>query len=116
MPQKQSKSTKQIRRILILGSAPHTRLAKAYEWDKLPADLNISDFDTVIMDFTPFVNPEFAKGINIDLIPGWQQFARHIFSNDSEVIVIGSPNFRLGSNPFLYSTWWLPIAPHFVYE
>ena len=116
MAAKQTGETSKERRILVLGSAPHTRLVKAYEWDKLPADLNVADFDTVIMDFVPFANLEFAKGVNIDTMPSWQQFARHVFSADSEVIVIGSPAFQLGSNPFRLPTWWLPVDLGFSYE
>jgi len=116
MPKKQATEDMQPKRILVLGSTPHTRLVKAFEWDKLPKDLNVSDFDILVMDFTPFADEEFAHGINIDLIPSWQQFARLLFAANSEIIVIGSPAFYLGSNPYLPSTWWLPFSPHFVYE
>src|SRR4051794_23054802 len=49
------------RRILVLGSTNHTKLVTAYEWDKLPRNLNVSDFETVILNFTPFQNSEFAQ-------------------------------------------------------
>jgi hypothetical protein len=104
------------RRILVLGSANHTKLVTAYDWDKLPKNLNVSDFDTVILNFTPFQASDFAESVNVDLVPAWRQFARLIFSADSEVIAIGSPNFRLGSNPYILSDWWLPVDPLFVYE
>lgn len=104
------------RRIVILGSANHTKLVTAYEWDKLPSKLNVSDFDTIFLNFTPFQDKNFAKGININLMPSWEQFAHHIFSSESEIIVIGSPDFLLGKNPYLPATWWLPVEPNFVYE
>ncbi len=104
------------RRILVLGSANHTRRVTAYEWDKLPKNLNVADFDTVIMDFTCLQNGVFAAGINLDLLPDYRQFARLVFSGDSEVIAIGSPKFRLGNNPYVDSYWWLPFEPLFVYE
>ena len=104
------------RRILVLGSSNHTKLITAYEWDKLPTKLTVSDFDTVVLNFTPFQDENFAKHINIDLMPNWQQFARHLFSKDSEIIAIGSPQFLLGNNPYLPSTWWLPVELNFIYE
>ncbi|MDX6529994.1 MAG: hypothetical protein QOH41_2284 [Blastocatellia bacterium] len=103
-------------RILVLGSANHTKLVTAYAWDKLPKNLNIADFDVVILDLTPFQSRAFAGGMNVDLIPDFRQFARLIFSADSEVIAVGSPNFQLGSNPYLDSHWWLPMEPLFFYE
>lgn len=104
------------RRILVLGSANHTRLVKAYEWHNLPPDLNVSDYDTIILNLAPFQDREFAKNTSTNQVPSWQQFARQIFSQGSEIIVIGSPNFGIGSSSYLPSTWWLPIEPAFVYE
>jgi hypothetical protein len=109
------------RRILVLGSANHSRLVTAYLWDKLPRNLNVSDFDTVILNFTPFQNSEFAQKINVDFIPDWRQFARLIFSDESEVIAIGSPMFQLGTdvlgtNSTLHFDWWLPFVPLFIAE
>ena len=37
------------RRILVLGSSPHTRLVEAYKWDELPELLNVADYDVVIL-------------------------------------------------------------------
>ena len=104
------------RRILILGSASHSKLVTAYEWHKLPQKLNVSDFDTLILDFSRFQDREYARSIDIKLLPSWRQFARHVFSTDSEVIAIGSPRFSLGTNPFVESTWWLPLELECVYE
>jgi hypothetical protein len=88
----------------------------AYEWHKLPQKLNVSDFDTLILDFSRFQDREYARSIDIKLLPSWRQFARHVFSTDSEVIAIGSPRFSLGTNPFVESTWWLPLELECVYE
>ncbi len=116
MPQTPKKTEQTNRRILILGSARHTRLVKAYEWDSLPPKLNVSDYDTVILNLEPFQNREYANGINVDLIPVWSQFARLIFSRESEIVAIGSPEFALGANPYLPPTWWLPVELTFVHE
>jgi hypothetical protein len=104
------------RRILVLGSTPHTRSVKAYEWDNLPKDLNVADYDVVIMDFGPFMNKDFAAGLNLDLIPKQNAFGRLLFSTGSEVIAVGSPDFRIGSNPYLFSHWWMPAQPRFTFE
>ncbi len=41
------------KRILVLGSAPHTRLVTAYTWDNLPKPLNIADYDVTILNLEP---------------------------------------------------------------
>lgn len=104
------------KRILVLGSAPHTRLVTAYTWDNLPEYLNVADYDVVILNLEPFLNQEFARAINLDTLPSVQQFARLLFSQGSEVIVIGFPAIQLGSNPYTSVTWWLPIIPKFIYD
>lgn len=64
------------KRILVLGSAPHTRLVTAYVWDGLPKDLNIADYDVVILNFAPFLNKEFAHRIKQNTLISQMQYAR----------------------------------------
>jgi len=103
-------------KILILGSNPPTRMVTSYRWESIPSTLNVADFDTVILNFEPFRFPEIARSINIDAVPSFEHFARLIFSPASQIIAIGNPFFRLGSNPYLDSTWWLPLRPRFLDE
>lgn len=105
------------KRILVLGSAPHTRLVTAYSWDNLPKYLNVADYDVVILNLVPFLDQHFARTVNVDTLPSWQQFARLLFSQGSEIIAIGLPGFDIGSNPYQRVTWWLPpLVPKFVYD
>lgn len=108
----------QEKRILVLGSAPHTRLVHAYTWDKLPSDLNVADYDVVILNLVPCLDEQFARQMNPDRLPSWQQFARLLFSKDSEVIFIGIPPGRriLSDSPFMNLPSWLPITPAFIFE
>ncbi len=104
------------KRILVLGSAPHTRLVTAYTWDNLPQYFNVADYDIVILNLEPLLDEELARGINLETLPSWQQFAHLLFSHDSEIIVIGIPGIEFGSNSYQSVTWWLPLKPRFFYD
>jgi hypothetical protein len=102
------------KRILVLGSAPHTRHIEAYTWDKLPKILNVADYDVVILNLIPLLYQNFTNSIDIKTLPNWRQFARFVFSQESELIIIGNPDFwfkgsnNTGHNP---STWLPPLLP-----
>lgn len=107
-------------RILVLGSAPHGLGVHAYEWDRLPANLNVADYDVAILNFLPFSeNQDLREGMNRDRLPGRDQFLRLMFSRDSEIIAIGDPRVELGrpdeNGPPVFAagtvpvTWWLPV-------
>jgi hypothetical protein len=108
------------RKILVLGSDSHGSQVTAYKWDALPADLNVADYDVVILNFEPFMKAQFVDvahrpAIQWDGFPGPRDFANLLFSDGSEVIVIGT----IGGNSFLENpprtiTWWLPFYPEFT--
>lgn len=104
------------RRILVLGSEPHTRLVTAHKWDNLPRDLNVADYDVVILNLVPFSEEGLAQGVNLDTLPSLQQFTRLLFSKDSEIIAIGYPGIELGRDQHMRVPWWLPITPQFTRE
>lgn len=114
------------KRILVLGSSPHTRLVDAYAWDKLPRQINVADYDVVILNFVPFLDKELAQGIQLDNLPSLEQFIRLIFSEGSEIIAIGVPGIRIGPEPaqlrriplegFWSIAWWLPLFPDHKHE
>ncbi len=54
------------KRILVLGSAPHTRLVTAYTWDNLPKYLNVADYDVVILNLEPLLDEKLARGFNLE--------------------------------------------------
>lgn len=98
------------RRILVLGSTPHTRNVTAYTWDNLPPDLNVADYDVVILNLAAFEDVELYKQVH-DKLPKPAQFLRHIFSPNSEIIAVGQ--LRIPGRHF---DWWLPVKPNFFPE
>ena len=71
----------------------------------------MSDHDVIIINVAPFEDEEFCRSINIDTLPSVEDFTRHLFSEDGEMLVIGSPHFQLGNNPYRPGQWWAPIMP-----
>lgn len=103
-------------RILVLGSAPHTRMVAAYTWDKAPEYLNIADYDVVILNFVPFLNEEFAHNHIRRTYFSVEQYARLLFSEGSEVIAIGVPQVGTGGSSSRNLMAWLPVAPVYILE
>jgi hypothetical protein len=105
------------KRILVLGSAPHTRRVTAYTWDNLPKPLNVADYDVVIINLEPLSDKELAGSVNPETLPSIEQFARLLFSHESEIIIIGYPEIMIGGKSSqVPATWWLPSFPRFVYD
>ncbi|MGD2165641.1 MAG: hypothetical protein PVH50_08930 [Anaerolineae bacterium] len=103
-------------RILVLGSAPHSRFVTTYCWDSLPEDLNVADYDLVILNLVPLLKRGFAKSINLKTLPSSRSFSRLLFSEGSEIVAIGTPGLKIGDNPYRDNTWWLPITPKSVWD
>ena len=104
------------RKILVLGVELPTREVTSYRWDGIPPALNVADYDTVILDLSPFEIEATAEAVDVNSVPSFQQFARLLFSEGSEIIAIGRPFFSIGDGPFLESTWFLPLSPAFLNE
>lgn len=106
------------KRFLILGSVGHGRLVDSYAWNELPRDLNVADYDVVILNFASFEeDPALAEGIQTDLLPSQGDFARLLLVPGGEVIVVGRPDCEIGpkpdqdEGPFVSRTrvdYWLP--------
>lgn len=92
----------------------------SHAWDQLPGDLNVADWDVVLLDLTVFEdNPLLSASMQIDHLPPTDDFARLIFS-PSEIVAIGSLSTRLGdgsqvlSRPYggmrqFAADWWFPV-------
>jgi len=104
------------RRILVLGYSQSSQWFDSYNWSYIPEQLNVADYEVVILNFKPFEIQAVAQSVDIDRIPRFPQFARLLFSEGAEIVVIGRPFFRLGNGPYLIPTWWLPITPTFLDE
>lgn len=104
------------KRILVLGSVAQTGQVTAYAWDQLPAQINVADFDSVILNLASFLEQQATTGIRPERLPSWQQLARLLFSSGSEVICIGLPTIDTANSLYESTTWWLPVMPDFVLE
>ncbi|MEH2380315.1 MAG: hypothetical protein V7K27_15750 [Nostoc sp.] len=105
------------KRIIVIGSAPHSRSVTAYNWHEIPLSLNIADYDIVILNFVPLMEQNYAAKIDFNLLPQIEKFAEFIFSSESEVIAIGAPYIKIGFPPnYVLVDWWLPIKLNLVQD
>jgi hypothetical protein len=93
--------------------------SQAGELNKAPTDLNVADFDVVILNFAAFEDRVLAEGLPLDRLPDRRIMARAVFAPETEVIAIGDPSTPIGVSPQtgslhdLYeaqrrSDYWLP--------
>lgn len=101
------------RRILVLGGSGFGRFIDSHRWDYIPDQLNVADYDTVILNFVPFEIRTIAESLDIDAIPSFRSFARLLFSKGSEIVVMGRPFFRIGKSPYHSSTCGCHSPLHF---
>jgi hypothetical protein len=107
------------RRILVLGSEGHGREVHAWGWRALPENLNVADYDTVVLNFIPLEDDQTRTNVDLRRVPETEQFARLIFSQGSTVLAIGRLGIQFGQSgsdarfpgSWTYKTteWWLPV-------
>ena len=95
---------------LVVGSTGHGRQVKAYPWDELSQDVNIGDFDIVILNFAAFYDKALAAGLPLDRLPSRKVMARVLFSPNTEIIAIGDPRTVIGDERSTHyrADYWLP--------
>lgn len=97
------------RRVLVLGcTAPQP--ATSFLWTEVPHSISIADYETVILDLTPFQTPGTIDFIDAYL-PEREKFNQLFFRKDSEIIAIGRPDIefsRSKSGAFQYTSFWMP--------
>lgn len=101
-------------RILVLGAELHTHSVTSYAWNDLPERLNVTDYDVVILNLTTFLDQQ-NLGITPERLPSWQQLARLLFSQNTEIICIGIPGIEASNSLYQSTTWWLPVTPDFEF-
>src|SRR5258708_4388447 len=84
------------RRILVLGSSQHPKEVTSYTWNDIPVNLNVADFDAVVLNLVPFMprqfgDPTASPPMARPNLPGADSFARLLFSGNREVVVVGVP-------------------------
>src|SRR4051794_18962501 len=87
------------KRYLVLGSEGHGRGVRSHRWDKLPTDLNVADYDVVVLNFSAFEDKDLAEGFPPDRLPARASMTRLLFSPDAEIIAIGDPSTPIGPPP-----------------
>jgi hypothetical protein len=120
VPPKVNRELEQMRprRYLVLGSAGHGRGVRAHRWDKLPNDLNVADYDVVVLNFAAFEDKQLAEGFPREQLPSTESMTRLVFSPNAEIIAIGDPSTLIGArgdesmrfyDPRVRADYWLPF-------
>jgi hypothetical protein len=87
------------KRYLVLGSAGHGAGVTSHRWDNLPNELNVADYDVVVVNFAAFEDEDLAEGFPVERLPPVESKTRLVFSPGAEVIAIGNPSTLIGSWP-----------------
>lgn len=109
-----------VRRVLVIGSTCRGENVESYTWGAIPKDINLTDYDTVILNLVS-LKLEYPEGININNLPQVNiQFSRFLFSKGSEAIIIGRPdtlvrynNYKTDMGRLFFVDWWFPVFPSF---
>ena len=105
------KDTKLKNKYLAIGTKIESKALVSYEWEDVPADLNLADFDRVIIDlYTIYKNPDKIKYLQLE------KYNIHnlVFNADAEIIVIGIPGYIRYEGSSYSVLWWLPIEPKYA--
>lgn len=107
------------KRYLVLGSEGHGRGVRSHRWNKLPDELNVADYDVVVLNFAAFEDEHLAEGFPRGRLPSVESLTRLLFAPNSEIIAIGNPSTLIGSRPEQSRTpfydsrvrcdYWLPF-------
>jgi hypothetical protein len=97
----------------VLGSSGYPKAVAAYAWDALPDDLNVSDYEVIVLDITALATEDFQDETASPRLPERAQLGRAIFGG-STVIAIGEPWQVLTAHQGAYD--WLPVLPGYVRE
>jgi len=98
------------RRVLVLGSAPHSKEVTAYLWQQVPPHLAIANFDTVVVDVDALTEAWPPGGQTPGWLPQSRAFAALFCAPGSHAIVIGTPPARPDLQAVI--SGWFPLLPH----
>jgi hypothetical protein len=105
------------KRILVLGTRLASDVVDSYNWDYLPRDINIADYDVLILNLVSLSKSKKGQReyVNQSALPPSEQLVRLLLSEGSEIIVIGNPDLRvandLGYETHRFTEGWLPYFP-----
>jgi hypothetical protein len=96
------------RRILVLGQSGFASRVRSYEWADVPADLNIADYDSVVIDLVPL---QFDDDLRDEAfqraVPNAREIGNLLFSKGSELITIDLLHPDRPSKQF--GPWYSPV-------
>ncbi len=76
-------------KILVLGQKVQSRQVSSYRWSEIPSQINVTDFDTVILNFSTISDSNKKEAFKISEFPRWEQFSRLFRRRESQIITIG---------------------------
>jgi len=80
-----------MKKTLVLGSGPHSRLVRSLPWRTPQVDLNVADYEVVIVNLAETAGEAGMEARSLEWMFKWQQWARLLFSPGAEVVVVGHP-------------------------
>jgi hypothetical protein len=103
------------RRFLVLGSEGYGRSVRSHGWNAIPEDLNVGDFDVVILDFVSAFDDAGRAEVGTGYLPSPEDFGHLLFRTPSTVVAIGHPRAyfvsQLGHQVVGRGVqWWLPCV------
>lgn len=82
--------------VLVLGADLQLRSVISHAWHEIPDDLNVVDFDVVVLNYVPLEEPNYANSIDTDSLPPTEQLIRHFFDGQTVTMAIGPPDLTYG--------------------
>lgn len=104
------------RRVLIIGAENQDICSKNYLWEQIPSNLNISDYDVLIIYLPSLLSLALSLSDKNKLLQKIDdnQFSRLIFNTKGTVYYIGNPELLLNYSSFI--DFWLPFKPEFLFD
>jgi hypothetical protein len=96
------------RRILVIGDAPSVKGVDAIPWAELRTrTVSVADYNTLILNLLGISGSRDGQLPPLHHLPQIGDFGHLLFSEESEILVLGNPSLRIGS--FFSPWWWWPI-------
>ncbi len=99
--------SKDNRKILIIGHKLKKKGINSFNWYEIPDDLNLADYDVVLIDFSVIDKDPFPEVGNIEFKNHWNL----IFNCDAKVLIIGTPKsiHMKGESGSPYGSFFSPL-------
>ena len=100
------------RRFLVIGAHCQGKNVDSCDWENIFEDLNLTDYNVIIFDLVS-LRKKHPFGVDDWQLPSLsEQFAKFLFTPDSEAIIIGQADTRY-TNTSTFIEYWLGEFPAF---